>query len=1230
MLSLQILRYIPLKTVSNVYGRNPYVTASLEGQRRMRTRPGQYQTNEARWVSGNTLKLGIPEFDLSVLVEVWDTDPSHLKEDKLVAMGEVNLQDYDADGVEEEPLEVELFWERKPTGRLSCLLSYDPPSIIQDGLQIGHLKHPATLTPLPTIKQRAIRILTELNNRAPTEKAMAVAAFGAVFLIPFVRRVLWWSILTGVAMGWTLFLGVGVPICIVLALPRMMGYAATKFAQVVTGGYPISIGTITFVPWISTWRRLNFRVIVGELFVGNPPNQGFSPKFLTLNRFEMAASIPFSDMWNIMRGLKTEPCPLRDVADFHRLMTVRMDHLAVDGATINMEVSDKNNLNIPIIIKEIDQGQVQMAEHLQSQRNRLREMLRKRSLRPDQSLIRKFAPNCLEVQVLGARNLKSMDRDGLSDPYYVVQVHKEERRSEPVLNSLNPSFPLGRVEQFPLYDASTVIQVRLLDADVARSEFLGQWVMAAKWLQINPERFGKYVEWDTLTTADQKDGWICFWAPLVNEDFRDEGMCGDVHVKLRWIHSPAFPDKSLVAGTFVEESPLEQLNELRKDIRMRLGDLEWLKEMLKHIPVLLDFHGDVILQNTKLSIHDLLFGKQEDNRAAKREDKEQQRMVEQKRYQREQQERQAIAPVPASDIRTEVTVTAPADAKVTQQPRVAGAGDKLQVTTNAPADVRTTQPQSGDQQVRVTTTAPAPTAVTPATLNTAANTAVVHPSLSTDYERVKEGESTTTTGLSNVTTLDEEGHHLRSRFRQKLHNMHMHMHLPRFMRKNSTSSDPGIASQDNYEGDQVQHGRVTQTTERNAEEPTTSGPTSSAVKPTERSVVSGVPKNVHLPTDAAAQNLTHMDEAVDPNNPPVAIQQISGAGTGKAQQEQHLERGETTRRPVVDQPRNQEETESQGDDYTDDYTLEEEEDMEYDQYGRKYAIIKPIIWQKQFQARGGDPGLNAFTFLKRLIRALIPKIATDARFEKALAGTAVKGVLTEKMAPSSGHGIKKVAHKVKSAVKDAALSAKEHAKLTEKKVASHVHPAGKSLDTLHYEPTGAPWLNAEEQRVLQARQQESLMASSQGASPSLIPEPAAASAQIPVVVTAANPAPTPVAQTATLETVRVQPGPTFAVPMVTPVETITPTSDIQSQPPLEYPHQQKTTPQMSDFETMGTGKITRTTWVSEVTADSALLPSTSGEMKLNTAEENKLKMASNETVSGTKPAVTTWTNVEHD
>jgi hypothetical protein len=1145
-------------------------------------------------------------------------------------MGEVNLQDYDADGAEEEPLEVELFWERKPTGRLSCLISYEPPSIIQDGLQIGHLKHPATLTPLPSVKQRAIRILTVLNNRPPTEKAMAVAAFGAVLLIPFVRRVLWWSILTGIGTSWTLFLGIVVPICVVLALPRMMGYAATKFAQVMTGGYPISIGTITFVPWISTWRRLNFRVIVGELFVGNPPNQGFSPKFLTLNRFEMAASIPFSDMWNVMRGLKTEPCPLRDVADFHRLMTVRMDHLAVDGATINMEVSDKNNLNIPYIIKEIDQGQVRMAEHLQTQRNRMGEMLRKRSLRTDESLIRKFAPNCLEVQVLGARNLKSMDRDGLSDPYYVVQVRKEERRSEPVLNSLNPVFLLDRVEQFPLYDASTVIQVKLLDADVARSEFLGQWVMAAKWLQINPERFGKYVEWDTLTTADQKDGWIGFWAPLVNEDFREEGMCGDVHVKLRWIHSPAFPDKPLVAGTFVEESPLEQLNETRKDIRMRLGDLEWWKEMIKHIPVLLDFHGDVILQNTKLSIHDLLFGKQEDNRAAKREDKEQQRMVEQKRYQREQQERQAIAPVPASDIRTEVTVTAPADAKVTQQPRVAGAGDKLQVTTNAPADVRTTQPQSGDQQVRVTTTAPAPTAVTPATPNTAANTAVVHPSLSTDYERVKEGESTTTTGLSNVTTLDEEGHHLRSRFRQKLHNMHMHMHLPRFMRKNSTSSDPGIASQDNYEGDQVQHGRVTQTTERNAEEPTTSGPTSSAVKPTERSVVSGVPKNVHLPTDAAAQNLTHMDETVDPSNPPVAIQQISGAGTGEPQQEQHLERGETTRRPVVDQPRNQEETESQGDDYTDDYTLEEEEDMEYDQYGRKYAIIKPIIWQKQFQARGGDPGLNAFTFLKRLIRALIPKIATDARFEKALAGTAVKGVLTEKMAPSSGHGIKKVAHKVKSAVKDAALSAKEHAKLTEKKVASHVHPAGKSLDTLHYEPTGAPWLNAEEQRALQARQQESLMASSQGASPSLIPEPAAASAQIPVVVTAANPAPTPVAQTATLETVRVQPGPTFAVPMVTPVETITPTSDIQSQPPLEYPHQQKTTPQMSDFETMGTGKITRTTWVSEVTTDSALLPSTSGEMKLNTAEENKLKMASNETVSGTKPAVTTWTNVEHD
>jgi hypothetical protein len=246
-----------------------------------------------------------------------------------------------------------------------------------------------------------------------------------------------------------------------------------------------------------------------------------------------------------------------------------------------------------------------------------------------------------------------------------------------------------------------------------------------------------------------------------------------------------------------------------------------------------------------------------------------------------------------------------------------------------------------------------------------------------------------------------------------------------------------------------------------------------------------------------------------------------------------------------------------GDEYTDEYSLEEEEETEYDEFGRKFAILKPIIWHRQFRARDGDPGLNTYTLVARFIRAIIPKVLGDIKFEGRLAGMAIKGLFVDKLAHpgSSGHGAQKTGHSIKASVKSKLTSVKEHAKYAERKIAAKVHRG--DPEGTHFEPSGVPGLEPGDQRVLQARQEEHLKAVSGGQSPSLVPAAATAKAQIPVVVTE-NP---PVAPSNLIRFP--EPAPTTQSPMTT-----TNTTTVELLPPQ---------PQLPV-----SGQITRTSWMSDM------------------------------------------------
>jgi hypothetical protein len=264
--------------------------------------------------------------------------------------------------------------------------------------------------------------------------------------------------------------------------------------------------------------------------------------------------------------------------------------------------------------------------------------------------------------------------------------------------------------------------------------------------------------------------------------------------------------------------------------------------------------------------------------------------------------------------------------------------------------------------------------------------------------------------------------------------------------------------------------------------------------------------------------------------------------------------------------------------------LEEEEETEYDEYGRKFAIMKPIIWHKQFRARDGDPGLNMFKLAERFLRAIVPKILADIKFEGSLVGMGIKGVFVDKLAHPSevSHGLHKVAHKMKTAVKDKVTSAKEHAKVTEKKISNKVHRGGTPEGT-HYEPAGVPGLSAQDQRALQSRQEEHLIAVSGGQSLSWVPAPATARAQIPVVVTenpsvptsgivaASGPVASPEAKRmTTTTTVDTAPTQTFVATAPAPPQFVSVEVPVQQQMPV-------------------TGQVTRTSWTSNIST----FPSTS-------------------------------------
>jgi hypothetical protein len=598
MLTVTITRCSNLRNVARVIRQDPFVCLSIPSTATTKPENAGVITKKTSvalaggvnptWLFKNKLRLKVERSNVDVTVQVWDKEV--FQNNRLIGEGKLSLKDFEEDGCEEEPKDVDIYFDGKYAGCVHCVITYDPPTDDGSSLDLGLTEADLSEDGMASPTRKRLRShysqIRTVTDKIPSTVLYAGLTF---FLLIFISS--WFRYFVYFLLAYVLFyvaLLTVIPLGVALGLPRFLGWSLTKIVALLTMNYPISFGTISIVPYMTDFKTLRFHFSATDFYMGNPPQAGFvSKKFLSLDRLDLDGSVEISDLVRLIKW-DLERCPLKKVRDFKRLITVRIDRLEFSGFTLDFQLSTKNRLNINEMTKEFAMNELKQ------------NLFIKRKIDPKQF---KF-PNLLEVQVVRARNLKAMDRNGLSDPYYVIKVRKEKRKSDTIMKCLNPMFPT-KIEQFHVLDPAAVLHIQMWDEDFGKqSDFIGQWIITLKWLLMDYKHC-RYVELEE-NCPGKDDGWVGMWVPLQDSNFRGEGTRGDVHIRLRWIYSPEFP---LERPPISANKAIEQISENRIETRLRLGDSAQVIHMLNHIPVLFDF-GLVIVRDAKVGVQDLLFGRQ--------------------------------------------------------------------------------------------------------------------------------------------------------------------------------------------------------------------------------------------------------------------------------------------------------------------------------------------------------------------------------------------------------------------------------------------------------------------------------------------------------------------------------------------------------------------------------------------------------------------------------------------
>jgi hypothetical protein len=84
----------------------------------------------------------------------------------------------------------------------------------------------------------------------------------------------------------------------------------------------------------------------------------------------------------------------------------------------------------------------------------------------------KHAPTVLTLEVVAAKGLEAMDTGGASDPYTIVQVAKEQRKTKVIRKNLNPEW--AETFELVVHDVNNTLKVSVWDQDLIDAhDFMG-------------------------------------------------------------------------------------------------------------------------------------------------------------------------------------------------------------------------------------------------------------------------------------------------------------------------------------------------------------------------------------------------------------------------------------------------------------------------------------------------------------------------------------------------------------------------------------------------------------------------------------------------------------------------------------------------------------------------------------------------------------------------------------
>ena len=221
-------------------------------------------------------------------------------------------------------------------------------------------------------------------------------------------------------------------------------------------------------------------------------------------------------------------------------------------------------------------------------------------------------PNCLSARIVRARGLKAMDVCRLSgtrssDPYVRITARHERRWTTTAIQNLNPMWN----ETFTMHvpDASTVLQVEMLDEDFVKSDLIGSWIMTMKWLAVDPRHCKHNCE-ESFTVTKDADGYpiVRGWFRLMdsNGDTEDENgnmTCGEIEMELNWRFSKVMHETEVLH----ELTALEQLKMNSAETQLRLGSIPRVIHRLESFPLRFRVHR-CTLRDISVNLKDMFMG----------------------------------------------------------------------------------------------------------------------------------------------------------------------------------------------------------------------------------------------------------------------------------------------------------------------------------------------------------------------------------------------------------------------------------------------------------------------------------------------------------------------------------------------------------------------------------------------------------------------------------------------